>query len=433
MKQYSVLIIVHILSIVVLSIGIYLLAKDQLWFSTLVVLLLLVAIGVNLYRMQTKHIELMKRLTESIRFNDLTQTYSMPMKSKVMKEMSSELTESLQQLKARLLEEEIRHQYYENLLDKVDTAVLVAEENGQIEWMNRAASLLLKHRSQIPDILVKAIAPETQTIRLEREGQVQEMAVSATTFLARGKERQLISLKNIHSVLEKNEMEAWQKLIRVLTHEIMNSITPIISLSETITERNTTESVTEKEYSIMLQAMQTIHRRSKGLLGFVENYRRLTRIPQPNYAEVSVNELLSDLKQLYPGQEVEVVKMVPDTSIAIDRTLIEQVLINLIKNAKEACLHSDNQHIVVKAIRKRGNREVEISIRDNGEGILPDVLDKIFIPFYTTKTNGSGIGLSLCKQIINAHGGSISVHSEMNKGSCFHVFLPDNSNQIFPV
>lgn len=425
MKQYSFLVIFHILLIAFFSIGAYLLAKEQLWFSTMVVLLFLVATGVNLYRMQTKHIGMMRRLTESIRFNDLTQTFPLPMKNKVMKEMSRELTESLQQLKIRLLEEEIRHQYYENLLDKVDTAVLVAEKNGQVEWMNRSADLLLKDRTQIPGILAIASAPDVQIIRIEKEGQVQEVAVSSTSFFAQGKERLLISLKNIHSVLERNEMEAWQKLIRVLTHEIMNSITPIISLSETITERNTTETVTEKEYSIMLQAMQTIHRRSKGLLGFVDNYRRLTRIPQPQYTEVSINELLSDLKNFYPEQDVEVIEMIPDTSIAIDRSLIEQVLINLIKNAKEACLHTENLHIIVKATRKRGNKEVEISVRDNGEGILPDVLDKIFIPFYTTKPNGSGIGLSLCKQIVNAHGGSIFVRSEINKGSCFYVLLPD--------
>ena len=112
----------------------------------------------------------------------------------------------------------------------------------------------------------------------------------------------LVSLKNIHSVLERNEMEAWQKLIRVLTHEIMNSITPIISLSETLSERGIPERLSEKEYGVMLQAMQTIHRRSKGLLGFVENYRRLTRIPTPARTLVAVDELFSDLRKLFPDQ-----------------------------------------------------------------------------------------------------------------------------------
>ena len=125
---------------------------------------------------------------------------------------------------------------------------------------------------------------ETQVIRIHRNGTTLEMAVAATLFVARGMERRLISLKNIHSVLERNEMEAWQKLIRVLTHEIMNSITPIISLSETLSERGVPvtlkDAAGEKEYAVMLQAMQTIHRRSKGLLGFVENYRRLTRLPR---------------------------------------------------------------------------------------------------------------------------------------------------------
>lgn len=141
-------------------------------------------------------------------------------------------------LSGKLLAEEIKHQYYENLLNKVDTAVLVADKAGHIEWMNQAAVTHLGQISQLPESLLKASATsDTPVIRIEQNNTVLEMAVSCTTFATQGREQQLISLKNIHSVLERNEMEAWQKLIRVLTHEIMNSITPIISLSETLSER----------------------------------------------------------------------------------------------------------------------------------------------------------------------------------------------------
>lgn len=250
-----------------------------------------------------------------------------------------------------------------------------------------------------------------------------EMAISCTKFVAQGKEQQIISLKNIHSVLERNEMEAWQKLIRVLTHEIMNSITPIISLSETLSERGIPKLLGEKEYSIMLQAMQTIHRRSKGLLEFVENYRRLTRIPTPVCTKVSITELCMDLKKLFPEEYIHFEIPSSDLTLYIDRAQIEQVFINLLKNAREACGRQSDKDIRVEVIiSPAGNKLLTVS--DNGEGILPDVLDKIFVPFFTTKTSGSGIGLSLCKQIMTLHEGSINVKSESGKGSKFILTFP---------
>ncbi len=217
-------------------------------------------------------------------------------------------------------------------------------------------------------------------------------------------------------VIERNEMEAWQKLIRVLTHEIMNSITPIISLSETLSERE----ANEKNYPLMQQGMQTIHRRSKGLLGFVENYRKLTRLPAPDRCQESLNELLTDLKKLFPEDYIHIEIPENDRLLQIDRTQIEQVLINLIKNAKEACAKLSDPSIEV-SVRTSEPRQCVIAVKDNGAGILPDALDKIFVPFYTTKPSGSGIGLSLCKQIMNRHGGTLTVSSSTGEGSTFFM------------
>ena len=158
-------------------------------------------------------------------------------------------------------------------------------------------------------------------------------------------------------------MEAWQKLIRVLTHEIMNSITPIISLSETLSERGIPESLGEKEYSAMLQAMQTIHRRSKGLLGFVENYRRLTRIPIPVRTKVSVAELFMDLKKLFPEEYIHFEMPTSDLYLYADRAQIEQVLINLLKNARETCERRTDKNIEIKFFSK-GNPTFTISDND---------------------------------------------------------------------
>ena len=424
MKQYGVSVFVHILIIFLLSIGSCLLYQRQLWFSTTVCILFLIGAGMHLYRIQFKQITLLRRLTDGLRYNDMTQNLHPPFKNKMMDEWAQELSNALKDFRGKLLAEEVKHQYYESLLNKVDTVVLVTDASGHIEWMNQAAVAHLGQISQLPDVLQEAsISNDMSMIRIEQNGIVLEMAISCTTFATQGKKQRLISLKNIHSVLERNEMEAWQKLIRVLTHEIMNSITPIISLSETLSERGIPESLGEKEYSAMLQAMQTIHRRSKGLLGFVENYRRLTRIPIPVRTKVSVAELFMDLKKLFPEEYIHFEIPSSDLTLYIDRAQIEQVLINLLKNAREACGRQSDKDIRVEVIiSPAGNKLLTVS--DNGEGILPDVLDKIFVPFFTTKTSGSGIGLSLCKQIMTLHEGSINVKSESGKGSKFILTFP---------
>lgn len=225
-------------------------------------------------------------------------------------------------------------------------------------------------------------------------------------------------------VVAETETDAWQKLIRVLTHEIMNSIAPIISLSETVTERAASNGLNERDYSIMLQAMQTIHRRSKGLLGFVENYRKLTRIPTPTRQLFSVSSLFDDLRKLYPAGAISFSFSVRpvDLRIYADRVMIEQVLINLLKNAVEASQERSYPKVWVEAFKREGVSVITVS--DNGYGILPEAVDKIFVPFFTTKQGGSGIGLSVCRQIMNRHGGSISVVSQEEIGTTFTLQFP---------
>lgn len=227
-----------------------------------------------------------------------------------------------------------------------------------------------------------------------------------------------------NAVVAEAETDAWQKLIRVLTHEIMNSIAPIISLSETVTERVVSNEMNERDYGIMLQAMQTIHRRSKGLLAFVENYRKLTRIPAPVQQLFPVSTLFDDLRGLCPSRDVSFTFSVcpSDLRLYADRAMIEQVLINLLKNAAEACCDSTFPEVCVTAFRRDGF--IVITVSDTGSGIMPEVLDKVFVPFFTTKQGGSGIGLSVCRQIMNRHGGNITVASEDEKGSVFTLQFP---------
>ena len=227
-----------------------------------------------------------------------------------------------------------------------------------------------------------------------------------------------------NAVVAEAETDAWQKLIRVLTHEIMNSIAPIISLSETVTERAALNGMNERDYAVMLQAIQTIHRRSKGLLDFVENYRKLTRIPTPTMQIFPVSTLFSDLQKLVPAEGRQGVYSIRPSELRLyaDRSMIEQVLINLLKNAVEACCDNEFPEIRIEAFRRDGMPV--ITVTDNGSGIVPEALDKVFVPFFTTKQGGSGIGLSVCRQILNRHGGNITVTSEMEKGTTFTMQFP---------
>lgn len=227
-----------------------------------------------------------------------------------------------------------------------------------------------------------------------------------------------------NAMRDEAETQAWQKLISVLTHEIMNSITPIISLSETLSEQELSDEVDVENYRIMKRAMDTIHRRGKGLLSFVENYRKLTRLPQPTIQPIAIQPMLQSLRQLMASGGITFnYEVYPEQLILkADKTMVEQLLLNLLKNAHEASAASSEPRIEVKA-EKLGN-EIHISVSDNGHGIAPEAIEKIFIPFYSTKSNGSGIGLTLCRQIALRHKGKIVVKSD-NKGSKFTAIFPE--------
>jgi len=295
-----------------------------------------------------------------------------------------------EKLHTRLAEAERQQQYLRQLTENVDTALFVCSTDGRIDWMNHAASGIVSG-SFLPDNILQSIA--------ERAEMVDGCALSAVLLRIDGQRRLVVALKDVSMLMQRQEMEAWQQLIRVLTHEIMNSLTPIISISETLTNEN--------------EAFAVINRRCHALLGFVESYRQLTRIKTPERTTFPVSELFEHITGLYPQ-----VKTQGSGQLTADRTQLEQVLINLVRNACE----SGATEVLLSA-----NGEGEIRIKDNGSGMSSDVIDHAFIPFFTTKPAGTGIGLALCRQIILKHGGTISVDSQEGKGTTFTIALPSVS------
>lgn len=423
MKTFSYCLVTHIAGIVLCTAGGIYSAQHQLLFCTILCVLACIGLACSLYRIHTRQIRMLQRTVDCLKRKDLNSIVCPAFKDRNIARLASDLTDVVRELRTGIVNEEAKYQYYVNLLERVDTAVVVCDREGRTEWMNRAATELLGDTPVLPDDIAQAISGGKQVIHRDGNPVGKDLALSASRLVIKGKERRIICLNNIHSALEKTEMEAWQKLIRVLTHEIMNSITPIISLSDTLCERSRELSHDEHTQAAISQGLSIIHRRCKGLMEFVENYRKLTRIAAPVKTKIGVDAFFRDLKGLSAQPFITFRTAAEGMYWHADRAQMEQVFLNIIKNATEACKEKENPQIEVEAQYTPDGKSIRFTISDNGEGILPEVKERIFVPFFTTKPNGSGIGLSLCKQIITLHEGHIYVESETGKGTRFTILL----------
>jgi two-component system, NtrC family, nitrogen regulation sensor histidine kinase NtrY len=337
-------------------------------------------------------------------------------------------------------------QYLKNIVQHIGIGILTLDQSGEIQICNRAAKSLLQaeEMSSLDDL--KAISPELADIILELrtggrgliklEGGEESpyLSVFVIELMRKGKLFKLVSIQNIKSELDEKEMEAWQNLVRVLTHEIRNSVTPIASLSTTADEmlvlisdwvqQNPEAAAIRSDLDDVQLSLKTISKRSKGLIHFVNDFRSLTHTPQPKLQQVQPEALFEQIcllmkKEIEKHNVIVQVEHQEGLTFTADPELISQVLINLIKNAIEAFDEQQEKKIIaLKSFLNEKNRYC-IQISDNGKGIEKDALNSIFIPFFTTKKTGSGIGLSLSREILRKHGGSISVKSELNAGTEF--------------
>ncbi len=383
---------------------------------------------------------------ESIRFSEFTRTFQVEGMGSSFDELSRAFNDVIKDFQAVRTEKEEHFQYLQSIVQNIDVSIIAYQKDGTVEMINKSAKKLfqvsglknVKQLYQISGELVEkllGISPgESALVKVQQEDDLLQLAINSTELKIHNKSIVLATIKNIQSVLEEQETEAWQKLISVLTHEIMNSITPIASLSSTIDSMvksiqdqqqvDPNSSIDPETAQEIQLGLQTIHKRSTGLLHFVNTYRNLTRIPKPNFRITTVKNLFDNLTPLL-NEDISQAKISffssvdpPDIEFSVDVELLEQVIINLIRNAIHALENRPNPQITMKAfLNKRGR--VTIQVTDNGTGILPEVLDKIFIPFFTTKPKGSGIGLSLSRQIMRLHGGSITAYSIPNHGTTF--------------
>ncbi len=383
---------------------------------------------------------------ESIRYADFTRSFQIEGVGKSFDNLKRAFNSVITDFQKIRSEKEEHYFYIQNIIQHITICIVAFTKNGNVEMVNNAAKKMfqihnLKNISQIEafstdlyQTLIGIRPGENRLVKVQEEDDLLQLAVYCTVFKIEEREIMLVSLKNIQAELEEQEMEAWQKLIRVLTHEIMNSIAPISSLAQTVDlmvkemaveiQENMSDRFDNERIDDIQNAIQTIQKRSSGLIHFVETYRNLTRIPKPNFTIFQVRQTFQRIQKLFQddlkgGQIICCCKVEPENmEITVDENLIEQVLVNLVKNAIQALGGTKSPNLELRAfINKRGRTTIQIV--DNGQGILKDVMDKIFIPFFTTKPTGSGIGLSLSRQIMRLHGGTITVQSTPEQETCF--------------
>lgn len=392
----------------------------------------------------------MRQLIEAIRTRDFSLQYSLDHLRGEERNLAEQINEVVNEFRETTLQQEAKYQYFGTMLDTINAFLIVSDEQGKVHWMNRAAvdglcgfSIHHLHDLQVldgalPEMMMQLKPGLQKLVQLETktsEGAAGKKALDAgnqhagkadfvlsvVNFFNKGFAYRLYTLQNVQPVIQKNETDAQQQLVRVLTHEIMNSLTPIISLADTLCEGVEQDTL---EHDDLLMALQAINRRSNGLLQFVENYRKLQRISKPQFEDVRIGDLVADLQHLYPDSIFHYEIENEDQRLLMDRSQIEQVLINLLKNAQEAVENEEIPYVRLTTHLSSNKRDFIISITDNGKGILPEVMERIFVPFFTTKTNGSGIGLSICKQIVTLHGGTITASSKPGDKTTFSVVLP---------
>lgn len=444
MKQFRRIIYLRVLLMLLSLTGIaWLLFRQEYYYA-----LLLSPVGIwtiwSTVRSQLRTYKELQEFAEAARYRDFTRFFTLEKARVEVRPLRAAFNDVNLVFKQITSERETQYQYLQKILEMVDTAILSYEENtGKVMWINesfkrlfqipyftRLASLKKRNNKLYQQILTLEAGDEG-LFQFETAKGTLKLQMHVSGFQTGEGRYILVAVQNIDKVLDETEAKAWQKLLSVLTHEIMNSIAPISSLADTLQKELEKMPATEELADIRL-GMHTIKRRSDGLLSFAGTYRSLNKITEPNLSTIHAADLFENIYVLLEPtllqKQIELdIIITPSTDLAfqLDINLIEQVLINLLLNAIEAVKDTPVPYISLKA--HEGQDGKWIQVRDNGKGMGKDILEHIFTPFFTTRKSGSGVGLTLSKQIMLLHKGNIQVHSEPEKGSSFTLQFPQES------
>lgn len=416
-------------------------SRPNMVFAAILVALVILSQHIELFHFVNTTNQKLTRFLESVKYSDFITSFSGDNKlGKSFKELNAAFTDVLDAFRKARSEKEEQGQYLNTVVQQVRTGILSFDSNGNVQLVNTNAKRFMginsiKNISELiqvnPKLYHSINSVEPGKSELYKGSDELQLTIQATELRIRGNDVKLVTMQNIQPELQQQELEAWQNLTRVLRHEIMNSITPISSLTSTLRDILDHEMTrNERGYELkeegaddLREGLATIENRSKGLIRFIDAYREYTSLPKPKLAPVKVKDLLDKVSSLMKTDLKKTnIRFHCECSsdyitINADAEMIEQVLINLLKNSKEALDDTENPELSL--IGKVEDNAVKIEVMDNGQGIIKEALNHIFVPFYTTKRTGSGIGLSLSRQIMQMHNGSLTVESEPDVKTVF--------------
>ena len=393
----------------------------------------------NLHKFLSRRFTEIDDFFESVKYRDFSRRFVEELGPRDIRNLHKGFNEVNKVVREINAKKEVQYLYLQKILEMVDIGIIAYNlETGAVLWANdsiknildfpsfKNISFVSRRKPELFEIVFETFHSEATSVTIPIKNENLKVLISHTVFQIENETYKLIVLQNIDETLDQNESEAWKKLLSVMTHEIMNSIAPISSLADTLQThvRNTARNPETQNLDLedLDAGITSIKKRSEGLMKFATTYRSLNKVTQLNKEMVRVRELFQTIQYLMQTsvkhKEIEITYQLQnqELEIEIDSYLIEQVLINLILNSIDACKNKKNSKIVIYAHKDAGLNTI-LRVQDNGTGIPAEITDSIFVPFFTTKKNGSGIGLSLCKQIMMLHKGKIQLNSEENKGT----------------
>jgi nitrogen fixation/metabolism regulation signal transduction histidine kinase len=438
-KHYNRLLIVRILAVVLLAatLGWCIAGARSLYFILFLICIEAILIW-EIFRFMTRTNRQISFFIQAIKNDDTTLRFPVKTGNSIINDLHRSLNELNVVLQETKLKSRIKERYFSEIIQNIGTGVMVFNPKGFVIEANPAVLELtglqhLTHLSQLDRVdsnfkneLEKVTHSHKQVITLNKPGERVQLITRCSVINLKDEEMKLLTLQDIRGELERKELDSWIRLIRVLSHEIMNSLAPVTSIAQSLRDiwKDKTENagqMTDAEaVESTIGGLEVIGERGEGLIRFVQSYRMLTRVPVPNIETVSVSSLFERLSILVSPLKTEfgvsIKFIVPKTNfdVHIDEQMMVQVILNLVKNAAEALNQTENPMIEIAAVQSEANK-TEITVIDNGPGIHDEIVDEIFVPFFTTKESGTGIGLSYSRQIMRAHGGSI--HCNSKKGN----------------
>ncbi|MEZ4946939.1 MAG: ATP-binding protein [Cyclobacteriaceae bacterium] len=442
LKEFRYNIVLRVVIITGLALLLSYVITNKEWFFTplVLVLLLLISIWSLIYYIEKTNKDLTYFIL-SIKQSGFTTSFPPGKKGKTFRKLSQAFNDVIEEFRKINLQRETHYQYLQTLTENIQAGIISFDETGKIELANPAAlqllgTLRLRNINEIKRINAKLFQAindlmpgQRQLFRTVIAKKEVHLSVQIKELVMNEVPYKIMLVQDLNQEMEEQEVDAWQKLIRVLTHEIMNSVTPIVSLTEAVNtmltesdgERRKLEHLDEEDKEDLFGSLETIEKRSKGLLRFVNAYKDFTKTPEIVLSQVDVGGLIKHVLNLLNSELVKNQIAIDKTGVEdhfmakADASWMEQVIINVIRNAIDALEHIEDPRLKIVAFQD-GNRNC-IAISDNGGGMDKGTLDNIFVPFFTTKKNGTGVGLSLSKQIMKLHKGSLNVTSELGKGT----------------